>query len=96
MNRGPVVFHRPVDEDQVGGDDDDVATYDAGHVRLVVGHVMADGEDEGLVVLGEDDCVVDHPTKLKNSQKCSDKSGQIEICFLVKKNQQIMMCGINL
>ena len=85
---GPVVFHRPVDEDQVGGDDDNVAAYDARHVRLVVGHVVADGEDEGLVVLGEDDCVVDHPTKLKNSQKCSDKPGEIEIdiCFLVKRD----------
>ena len=76
---GPVVFHRSVDEDQVDGDDDNVAAYDAGHVGLVVGHVVADGEDEGLVVLGEDDCVVDHPTKLKNSQKCCDKPGEIQI-----------------
>ena len=96
---GPVVFHRSVDEDQVGGDDDNVAAYDAGHVGLVVGHVVPDGEDEGLVVLGKDDCVVDHPTKLENSQKCSDKPGeiQINICLLGKKRlTNYDVCGKNL
>ena len=42
---------------------------------------MPDGEDEGLVVLGEDDCVVDDPAKLKNSQECSNKPDEIQVNF---------------
>ena len=58
---------------------------------------MPDGEDEGLVVLGKDDCVVDHPTKLENSQKCSDKPGEIQINMSPgKRDSQIMMRGTNL
>ena len=79
MNRGPVVFHRPVDEDQIGSDDDNVAADDAGHVGLVVGHVMADGEDEGLVVFSKDDRVVDDATKLKNGEKGSYEPIEIQI-----------------
>ena len=79
INREPVVFHRSIDEDQICGDDDNVATDDTGHVSLVVGHVMPDGEDEGLVVLGKDDCVVDDAAKLKNSQKGSYEPGGFSI-----------------
>ena len=79
INKGPVIFHRPIDKDQIGGDDDNVAADDAGHVGLVVGHVMPDGEDEGLVVLGKDDCVVDDAAKLKNSQKGSYEPGGFSI-----------------
>ena len=79
INKGPVIFHRPIDEDQIGRNDDNVATDDAGHVGLVVGHVMPDGEDEGLVVLGKDDCVVDDAAKLKNSQKGSYEPGGIQL-----------------
>ena len=86
FSRGPVVFHRPIDEDQIGSDDDNVAADDAGHVGLVVGHVMTDGEDEGLVVLREDDRVVDDATKLKNSEKGSYKPVEIQINLFHLKN----------
>ena len=87
MNRGPVVFHRPVDEDQIGSDDDNVAADDACHVGLVVGHVMADGEDEGLVVFSKDDCVVDDATKLKNGEKGSYEPVNIQINLYQLKNE---------
>ena len=78
FQRGPVVLHRPVDEDQVGGDDDDVAADDAGHVGVVVRHVVADGEDERLVVLRQDDRIVDQPAKFKDSEEGSDEPGKIQ------------------
>ena len=80
INWWPVVFHRSIDENQIGCNDDNVAAYDASHIGLVVGHVMPDGEDEGLVVLGEYDRVVDDATKLKNCAKRSYEPGNILMC----------------
>ena len=42
-------------------------------------HVVADGEDERLVVLRQDDRVVDQPAKFKDSEEGSDEPGKMKL-----------------
>ena len=42
-------------------------------------HVVADGEDERLVVLRQDDRIVDQPAKFKDSEEGSDEPGKMKL-----------------
>ena len=42
-------------------------------------HVVADGEDERLVVLRQDDRIVDQPAKFKDSEEGSDEPGNMKL-----------------
>ena len=42
-------------------------------------HVVADGEDERLVVLRQDYRIVDQPAKFKDSEEGSDEPGKMKL-----------------
>ena len=46
-------------------------------------HVVADGEDERLVVLRQDDRIVDQPAKFKDSEEGRDEPGKMKLSILL-------------